>query len=308
MSASSTAHPVCPNWPVNNCVRKAFTLVELLLVIAIIGILVGLLLPAVQTAREAARGMHCGNNMHQIGIAMHNYESVYGVFPVGSLQSNFVSPFVGILPFVEQNNNFQQWDFSLSYASAYNSSVANQRIGTFLCPSMTIPRRVPLLEARETGGPSSYLFCEGTDDYMRVADGLFGLHWPGFGYSNPARGFRDIQDGASNTFMAGETVYDYQDYRWPSFAPPEFAGTIRYGTARWVVGYPRISLGTTLKPFNLHVAAAMGGFASMHPGGAHFLYADGSTHFISEQVHVEILNAASTLSGSELMNAGDLDE
>jgi len=285
-------------------VRIGFTLVELLVVIAIIGILVSLLLPAVQAAREAARRMQCSNNLKQIGLALHHYESSHQRFPVGSWQSNFISPFVGILPFLEQANNYQQWNFSLSYTAPLNAAVANQRITTYLCPSMALPREVPLIAARETGGPSSYLLCEGTDDYMVAADGLFGLHWPSFGYNNPNRKFGDIPDGTSNTFFGGETVYNYRDLLWSASTPAPHTGTIRHGTARWSVGYPAISLATTLKPFNVHTRAAMGGFASMHTGGANFVYGDGSVHFLSQNLDVVVYNAAATRAGGEVLGTG----
>jgi prepilin-type N-terminal cleavage/methylation domain-containing protein/prepilin-type processing-associated H-X9-DG protein len=284
---------------------RGFTLVELLVVIAIIGILVSLLLPAVQAAREAARRMSCSNNLKQIGLALHNYETAHKKFPVGSNLSNFISPLVGALPYLEQGNNYQQWDFSLRYDDPFNAEVAAQRIETYLCPSMTLPREVPFLPVGETGGPSSYLLCEGTDDYMRTADGLFGLDWPTFGFNNPNVGFRDIVDGTSNTLFAGETVYNYRDYVWPSFYGPPHAGTPRWGTARWVVGYPRISLGTTLKPFNVHTAAAIGGFASMHSGGGgNFAFADGSVRFISDTIDVVVYNAAATRNGGEVIGGG----
>ena len=280
--------------------RLGFTLVELLVVIAIIGILVSLLLPAIQAAREAARRMSCSNNLKQIGLALHNYESSYKRFPVGSWQSNFISPLVAVLPMLEQSNNYQQWDFSLSYANTYNATVANQKIATYLCPSMTLPREVPFLPARETGGPSSYLLNEGTDDYMANADGIFGLHWPSFGYINPNRRFADITDGTSTTFFAGETVYNYRDSLWPASAGAPYAGTVRYGTARWVVGYPKIALGSVLFPYNVHAAAAMGGYASQHPGGAQFLYADGSVRFLSQTIDVNTYRAAATRAGGEV--------
>lgn len=282
---------------------SGFTLVELLVVIAIIGILVSLLLPAIQAAREAARRMSCSNNMKQIGLALHTYESSNRKLPVGSWQSNFISPLVAVLPMLEQSNNYQLWNFSLSYTHPFNSNVANQRIATYLCPSMTLPREVPFLPAREVGGPSSYLLSEGTDDYMATADGLFGLHWPAFGYRNPNRRFADITDGTSTTFFAGETVYNYRDSLWPASAGAPHAGTVRFGTARWVVGYPRIALGTTLFPFNVHTAAAMGGYASMHPGGGQFLFADGSVRFLSQNVNVVTYRAAATMNGGEVTSA-----
>lgn len=287
--------------------QAAFTLVELLVVIAIIGILVSLLLPAVQAAREAARRLSCSNNMKQIGLALHNYEASHKKFPVGSWQSNFISPFVAVLPMLEQSNNYQLWDFSLSYSNPYNANVANQRIATYLCPSMNLPREVPMLPARETGGPSSYLLNEGTDDYMSNCDGIFGLQWPAYGYTNPNRRFADITDGTSSTFFAGETVYNYKDSLWPSTAPAPYAGTVRYGTARWVVGYPKISLGSTLFPFNVHVAAAMGGYASQHPGGAQFLYADGSVRFHGQNMDVATYRAAATRAAGETISGETIE-
>ncbi len=285
-------------------VRSAFTLVELLVVIAIIGILVGLLLPAVQSAREASRRMQCSNNLKQIGLALHNYESTHKKFPVGSWQSNFISPLVAVLPHIEQENNYQLWDFRLSYTNPHNVAVAGQRIQTYLCPSMVLNREVPIAAANEVGGPSSYLLCEGTDDYMAPADGIFGLHWPRFGYSNPNRRFADITDGTTNTFFGGETVYNYRDYLWIPTTPAPFAGTVRWGFARWVVGYPQISLGTTLKPFNVHVRAAMGGFASQHAGrGSNFVYADGSVRFLSQSIDLATYTAAATRAGGEVPGA-----
>ena len=130
--------------------QSAFTLVELLVVIAIIGILVGLLLPAVQAAREAARRMSCSNNMRQLGLATHNYESSfkrlpaagqgtnYGVVPA-STTFNRHSAFISLLPYIEQSSIYQQFDFG----SFYNGSVANiaaskQSVPIFVCPSNSI--------------------------------------------------------------------------------------------------------------------------------------------------------------------------
>ncbi|MCO8123097.1 DUF1559 domain-containing protein [Stieleria sp. TO1_6] len=291
--------------------RRAFTLVELLVVIAIIGILVGLLLPAVQAAREAARKMSCSNNMRQIVLATHNYHGTFNQFPSGSIQSNFISPFVAVLSHLEESNNYQQWDFSKSYSDPYNREVSSQKIATYLCPSMILNRDAPDTRIGttgkpvETGAPASYLWCEGTDDYMKKGDGLFGLNWPGYGYNNPPNRFRDCFDGTSSTIALGETVYDYKDYLWSgSSLPAGMAGTVKWGTARWVVGYPKIALGTTLYPLNVHTAANMGGFASQHVGGAYFVYADGSTRFVTDSIDYTIYTALATKNGSEVI-AGD---
>ncbi len=136
--------------------------------------------------------------------------------------------------------------------------------------------------------------------------GSLGLHWPSFGYVNPNRRFADILDGTSNTLFGGETVYNYRDFRWSAATPAPHANTVRFGTARWVVGYPAISLGTTLKPFNVHTAAALGGFASMHGSGGNFLFGDSSVHFLSQSMDVVAYNAAATRAGGERSSVGTL--
>jgi prepilin-type N-terminal cleavage/methylation domain-containing protein len=119
--------------------RRAFTLVELLVVIAIIGVLVALLLPAVQAAREAARRTQCTNNLKQIGLALHNYELSFRTFPpsalypVASVSADTYSVHARILPYLDQNNVFSQVDFNLSATS--QQAVVGQRIPTYLCPS-----------------------------------------------------------------------------------------------------------------------------------------------------------------------------
>jgi prepilin-type processing-associated H-X9-DG protein len=268
-------------------------------VIAIIGILVGLLLPAVQSAREAARRMSCQNNMHQIGVALHNYNGAFNRFPPGSRLSNFMGPLTAILPFLEQDNTFKQFDFTLSYADPYNQAVASQTIPVYLCPAMNLNREVPDPSGGEVGGPSSYLACEGTGSYMPQNDGMFGLNWQPFGFNNPGIKFRDFTDGVSNTIAFGETTYDMEDYLWGSRSPR--VGEVKWGTSRWVVGYPAVSLGTTLLEFNVHTAANNGGFQSMHSSGANFVYADGSVRFMSDGQSRDVLNALATRNGSEII-------
>ncbi len=277
--------------------RSAFTLVELLVVIAIIGILVALLLPAVQAARGSARRMSCTNNMRQIGLALHNYHATFKEFPEGSRQSNFIGPLASVLPYLEEGSTYQQFDFSKRYSDPYNQEVAGQTIATYLCPSMPLPREVPLVSAGETGGPSSYLGNEGTASYMRTNDGMFGLNWPTYGFRNPATKFRNFTDGTSTTFAYGETTYDMLDYTWRP--PSPLAGEVKWGTGRWVLGYPAISLGTTLKEMNVHNAANNGGFQSMHPGGVHFLFVDGSVRYLNESLDRETYNAMATRNGHE---------
>lgn len=127
--------------------RKAFTLVELLVVIAIIGVLVGLLLPAVQAAREAARRMSCSNNVRQLGLALHNYESTYKVLPpsriVTSNPTFQQSWTLMVLPYLEQTVNYTNYNKNLNWFDYVNAPVTTQKISTFLCPSTPEPRELP---------------------------------------------------------------------------------------------------------------------------------------------------------------------
>lgn len=296
---------IAKNWR-RSLRRSAFTLVELLVVIAIVGILVSLLLPAVQSAREAARRMQCSNNLKQIGLGLHNYESTFKKFPVGSIESNFISAFTAILPHLEQGNTYAKYDFSKYYTLPDNSAVSKQWMPAYLCPSMALPRDVPETRGNEVGGPSSYLLNEGTSSYMSKADGMFAADWPAYGMSNPHIGFMQISDGTSNTLAVSETTYNYKDYKWDASLPAPLGGTIRYGLARWVVGYPRVAMGTTRFPINDFSAETLEGYSSQHTAGVAALLMDGSVHFISDSVNPVSFNAMSTRAGGEVNDANIL--
>ncbi|XZE20819.1 DUF1559 domain-containing protein [Pirellulaceae bacterium SH449] len=292
--------------------RRAFTLVELLVVIAIIGILVGLLLPAVQSAREAARRMQCSNNLKQIGLGILNYESAYKRFPPGSIRSNFVSGFAGILPHLEQGNIYERYNFSLYYTLPEAAEISALQVPTFLCPSTVIPRQVPspALTAAglpaEVGGPSTYLLNEGTGQMMNAAlqDGMFPCLWGAMGaraFPTNFLGMRDVPDGTSNTIAVGETTYDFPEYRWAASVQAPFGGTVRWGGARWIVGYPRVALGTTRFPLNAPRVSITGGYTSQHTGGINFSFVDGSVRFLSNNTQFEILTAISTRNRGEVV-------
>ena len=194
--------------------RRAFTLVELLVVIAIIGILVGLLLPAVQSAREAARRMQCSNNLKQLALATHNYESAHKRFPALTGSSSF-SPQARILPFIEQANLQSLIDFSQPlfvgppWAARLNPvfvPAAQTVVPTFLCPSDGIePTRVTTDATGEmvTVAGTNYMFSYGsgtnTDyDDRYTTDGIV--------WENSWARFGDITDGTSNTVLLSEAL------------------------------------------------------------------------------------------------------
>lgn len=206
--------------------RKAFTLVELLVVIAIIGILVGLLLPAVQAAREAARRMSCGNNLKQLGLAFHNYESTYKKVPRlasdmrwsrtagGAAASNWhgYSAHTMILPYIEQSNVFTNFDFLDShYETALRAPTvippmynAHRKLPAFICPSdLQYPASSNVnaqgWELAEMGW-NNYGCSEGPNVGWGVAAG----DQNGFFKRQIDASFADIIDGLSNTIMMGE--------------------------------------------------------------------------------------------------------
>ena len=194
--------------------QRAFTLIELLVVIAIIAILVALLLPAVQQAREAARRTQCKNNMKQIVLAMHNYESTYRCFPGLSSTSQYgFSAQARILPFVDQGNLQDLIDFDIplmlgsgggQFLNPIHAEVAGQPLPLFLCPSEP---ESPIFINANTGDArfagTSYVVCtgDGTDTNYDTRARTNGMFWQG-----SAARFRDMTDGASNTFVLSESL------------------------------------------------------------------------------------------------------
>lgn len=203
------SHPARPH-------RLGFTLVELLVVIAIIGVMVGLLLPAVQAAREAARRMQCKNHLKQIALATQNYESTHRVFPpsasisaFGAINTNSSWSIHGrLLPYLEQGSLYNQIDQSLAWDN--QPAFGNLKIPTYACPSdprADTPRDLSPKLASPLF-PTTYGFNFGTwlvyDPVSRqMGDGAFG--------PNSRIGFRDFLDGSSNTLMLAE-VKAYQPY------------------------------------------------------------------------------------------------
>jgi prepilin-type N-terminal cleavage/methylation domain-containing protein len=284
--------------------RRGFTLIELLVVIAIIAILVALLLPAVQQAREAARRSSCKNNLKQIALAMHNYHDQYTVFPMG-VNSQIYGPLVAIMPNLDQANVQSLYDFGKYYTGPENAPVINQKIGVYLCPSMTLPRSVPHPTCNEVGAPTSYGLSMGTTaGASGSTDGIF----EGYSYMGVSRKMRDVLDGTSSTILGGEWNYKLEDYLWSSFSTscasdPTQVGTPRWGGYRWGGGYPSVSLGYIAGRLNDNRNANSATWRSDHRGGVQLFLVDGSVRFVSDSIEQNTLKALATRAGSEVIGA-----
>ncbi|MCC9608679.1 DUF1559 domain-containing protein [Blastopirellula sp. JC732] len=298
--------------------RRGFTLVELLVVIAIIGVLIGLLLPAVQQAREAARRMQCSNNLKQLALAAHNYESTYKVFPYPAKDSNYgYSAQSKILPFIEQGNFQDQIDFSqplmigASYLKTLNpiyNNLVGTKIDVLICPS---DPGDPLYEdGGVTWAGGNYMMNAGPGvgtQYCSTSD-TGGLFWRG-----SVIGFRDITDGTSNTILMAETLFGNRTNSTDLLdAQTQLRSTSGGGSpcstsaadldVRSVASYDGRRAGQWMRnltyqsfingyfppnsssPDILYHGDAVMGARSQHPGGAMVSFADGSVRLVSETV------------------------
>jgi len=298
----------------HSSLRSAFTLVELLVVIAIIGVLVALLLPAVQAAREAARRSQCSNNLKQLGLALHNYHDVNLAFPYnGHPQSGGVSDrqrgpswILRTLPFMEETNavalSDYSGDWSLQDGSSPNTAVLGAlRVSGVLCPSSPLPETKSLkgIEVQL----SNYVGIEGSY-YTGGTNGVTapGPYYDGYGrtvYNGviqiaqyPVR-IRDITDGASNTLMVGEQgnfQFDVSGNRVDRRSSGHWGGawSCGAGSKNWTQNVTTVrhpinggynGAGNT-QPYEVNIP-----LLSAHPGGAQCAFADASVHFISETIN-----------------------
>ena len=204
---------------------RGFTLVELLVVITIIGILIALLLPAVQAAREAARRMQCSNHLKQVALALHNYHNTHKTLPIGAVMVNGLEHTAQslILPFVEQANVHRLFDFSVRTHSAANGPATQAEIPVYICPSDDAAGRKwnHRRPGRDTfWSRSNYVVSFGTDRFCEALNG--GWPWEGAGSAvdfqtdgafemEYARKFADFLDGTSNSAIASEVISGKDD-------------------------------------------------------------------------------------------------
>lgn len=298
--------------------RRAFTLVELLVVIAVIAILVSLLLPAVQSARSAAHRIACANNLRNIGLALNTYATRNRKFPPGGITrgpccstKSYISWTISILPDLEQQPLFEAYDAAQYNEDPVNEFVRQANVAIYNCPS---EEGVDDLDRPESGPGNSLLYRRGSYRCMTGrSDGSgwwdaqqnsqFPRSWRGILHTVGTDGLteerpRDVTDGLSNTLMIGEMstftrqrrrtfwAYTYTSYNASAAVPQSRTLLVDYDRCVQVGGTGGAN-------------PCKRGWGSFHDGGMHFVMGDGSTHFLDLGIDMELFCELSTIAGGE---------
>jgi prepilin-type N-terminal cleavage/methylation domain-containing protein len=301
--------------------RFGFTLVELLVVIAIIGVLIGMLLPAVQAVREAARRTQCRNNLKQLGLALHNFDSAYMKLPPGwKADIDAGVPGWGwnsyILPFLEQNNLYQQIDFTTNIELPWHEAVREAIIPGVLCPSSPRSDEADFdLQSGEYADPyppgaafplkiarTHYVGSIGSTTAMDqmpndescpsfVSPSGGNTYLNGVFFRNSERAIEHILDGSSNTIMVGERSAEIFDSTWVGVVHGAMFPAWR--VVGWT-GEPPNNKPTSIVHFHGYAQ-----FNSVHSGLTHFVLCDGSVQSVSDQIEPDIFKACGTVDGRE---------
>jgi prepilin-type N-terminal cleavage/methylation domain-containing protein/prepilin-type processing-associated H-X9-DG protein len=313
-------------------IRRGFTLVELLVVIAIIGILLGLLLPAVQKIRDAANRIACANNLKQIGLALHNYHDTYSQLPPsqrpplpGSVRHRWTTY---LLPFFEQENLRGLYDLHYSWGSPVNREVVATRLKIFTCPATPNPDRLDSQSEGDWNGIAAagdYAAITHVDLRLYYA-GYVDTYGPGMMPKNSNPRLADVTDGLSNTIMVTESAGKPQLYR----------GRVAVGTpptphvngGAWARPASEIALqgssgdGTIFPgpcginctngedagpvyPNPYYGVDGTGAIFSFHTGGVNIVFGDGSVRFLSQAISIRTLAYLATRAGGEVVEGSD---
>ncbi|APW62699.1 DUF1559 domain-containing protein [Paludisphaera borealis] len=319
--------------------KRGFTLIELLVVVAIISVLIALLLPAVQSAREAARRTQCINNLKQIGLAMHGYHDVENVLPPGKKGCCWGTWLIFVLPYIEQQSLYNAWnsngtnapglpasfDEDLRYFGVANRTVTSQWVGVYLCPSDQKNAPISVEANGATLACTSQNYAVNFGNSIQIQTDFQDVRFGGAPFVDvgspltdsqlPGKrtvGFAALTDGLSTTLMASEVVVgqgrDLRGFSWWGDA----AGFEGYLTPNSsfpdVLFSPYYCLNRSPNPPCVGTTTALpDNYAarSRHPGGVNAAMADTSVHFFKNSVHIQTWRALSTSRGGEAISFDD---
>jgi len=316
--------------------HTAFTLIELLVVIGIIAILIALLLPAVQVAREAARRIQCGNHLKQIGVAMHNYHSSHGQFPPGSIHDDHGSPFTRpqwisylhqLLPYVEQQELFDVTKdiWATPWNATWPEGARGKSVPTYLCPSDGMGGPTYVIDPPSIGyGVPNEVY---RSNYLGFFSGLNdGWQWSYYAVAGPkhqrhlfrqnwGRAIRHINDGTSHTMAISEYLTGVDEFShrgapfttrsgsqliYPTLTPNSSSPDILWWNDFHIcengTGYPELNLPCNVDATSRNHASAR----SRHPGGVQVMMCDGAVRFITNSIDLmSVWRPLATIAGGE---------
>ena len=294
--------------------RRGFTLIDLLVVIAIIAVLLGQLLPAVQKVRDAAGRMSCSNNLKQIGLGLLSYHDAQKQFPPGytsayDANGNDTGPGWGwaayLLPFVEQDNLHRQINFALPIENAANATARGQIVKSYLCPADSVPPSVSVGPRGANGQLTTTICTVAPANYI----GNFGIGEPGVDgegvfFRGSAFRIADITDGTNSTLLVGERSFRYSEATWVGAVTGSLQGAtpgsplpaIPENASNYILGHTGEMVDGPSRPVEINH------YSSNHTRGVNYVYADGHVRFLTSSTDYATFKALSTRKGGEILS------